>query len=305
MNATKLLPALFALTALTIGCNAIGAPASPSPQAPTPAAPTPAAPTPAAPTPGAPSPTPPADPPATGPADLSGRDFLSVDVRVGGEPLTLVPNTRIRLSFQDGQLGASAGCNHFGATYRIDGDRLLVDGGSMTEMGCDGPRHAQDDWLFGFLGADPTFTLSGNDLVLTVDDADTTITLLDTEVAEPDQPLTDRTWNLTSIITGDAVSSVPADVIANILFKADGSLDVRPGCNTGGGTYAVEGDTITFGDIFLTRMACMGAPGQVEQWVLDVLSAEGGVTYAIDADSLTLTAGELGLQFTAATDLGG
>ena len=72
---------------------------------------------------------------------------------------------------------------------------------------------------------------------------------------------------------------MPGDAIATIVFNSDRSVDVRPGCNSGGGDYTVDGTTITFGDIFLTRMACMEPFMQVEQAVLDVLSAEGGVTY--------------------------
>jgi heat shock protein HslJ len=209
-----------------------------------------------------------------------------------------VPNTVIRIGFHNGQISASAGCNTFGGGYRLDGDRLTVDGGAMTEMGCDQPRHVQDDWLFGFLGADPQLAIDGDNLVLTSADGTTKITLLDREVAEPDQPLTGRTWTLSSIITGETVSSVPAGIVANIEFMDDGSVMLNPGCNSAGGRYAVDGDSITFTDLATTDMACMGAAGQVEAAVLSVLNGQS-VTFSIDAGTLTLMAGDLGLQFTA------
>lgn len=286
MNTKSIGLLLLALT--FVACA--GTPPGSSP-APTPRAPTPGTPTPGPSTPG------PSTPPANGAnAGPDGRDFLSIRVTDGDAPRPLVPGTVIRLGFADGRLSASAGCNIFGATYRLDGDVLIVDGGAMTEMGCDDARFAQDDWLFGLLGARPTLTLDGNDLTLT--SGTTTIELLDREVAEPDQALVGPTWTLSSIITGDAVSSVPAGVVATLVFNADGSVAVNPGCNSGGGTYLVEGDSLRFGDIVTTRMACLGPIMDVEAAVLDVLAADT-VTFEIDADVLTLSAGDMGLQFTA------
>src|SRR3990172_6688727 len=93
---------------------------------------------------------------ATAPGgSLDGREFLSTSVTDGGAVRQLVPGTRISLRFDDDRIGASAGCNIMGGTYRLDGGRLLVEGGAMTEMGCDEARSAQDNWLFGFLGSDP------------------------------------------------------------------------------------------------------------------------------------------------------
>jgi heat shock protein HslJ len=237
-------------------------------------------------------------PPNTMPAGLAGRSFVSVRVTDGDDDFPLVPGTRIDLSFIDG-LGARAGCNHLFGRYRIDGDRLLVDQMGMTEMGCEPPLMAQDQWLIAFLSSGPTFALNGNDLLLT--SGDVTITLLDREIAEPDQPLQNITWGLTSLITGDAVSSVPLGVMPTLLFRDDGTLELNTGCNSGGGSYTVEGDRLVLRDIVLTDMACAGAAGQVEQAVVSVLGVEG-LSLAIDGTSLTLMAGNNGLQYSAAVD---
>jgi heat shock protein HslJ len=217
---------------------------------------------------------------------------------VGAAPFALVPNTRIRLTFgADGNLSANAGCNIMGGTYVLDGNRIVWTGGGTTEMGCDDQRFAQDDWLAAFLGSGPTFVLNGNDLTLT--SGDTVITLLDREVAEPDQPLAGPTWLLASIITGDVVSSIPAGVTATMTFNADGSVDIHYGCNSGGGQYAVDGDSIAFSQLIQTEMACAGAAGQVESAVVAVIG-QGSVTFTVDAGSLTLMSADgNGLQFIA------
>jgi len=124
------------------------------------------------------------------------------------------------------------------------------------------------------------------------------LTLVDKEIATPDQPLEGTSWILDGIVSGDAVSSVPAGVTAAIQL-ANGRVDVNAGCNTGGGTVEVTADTLTFGPIGTTRMACEPGAMAVETAVLSVLSSAVG--YTIDADVLTLKAGAAGLTFRAAT----
>ena len=99
-------------------------------------------------------------------------------------------------------------------------------------------------------------------------------------------------------MSGDAVSSVPVGVTAAIQI-ADGRIQVNAGCNTGGGIVEVAADTITFGPIGLTKMACRPDVMTVETAVMTVLSGTAG--YTIDADALTLTAGDRGLVFHAAS----
>ena len=93
--------------------------------------------------------------------DLDGRTFLSVEVTGA----TLVPQTQVQLSFKDGKVGASAGCNGMGGEYEVGGGTLKVDSLAMTEMGCDPPRHEQDTWLSQLLTGRPTIQLDGDTLV--------------------------------------------------------------------------------------------------------------------------------------------
>lgn len=226
---------------------------------------------------------------------LDGRQFLSISVTEQGAVRQLVPGTRITIRFADGQLSASAGCNIMGGAYRIEGERLRVDAASVTEIGCDPARHAQDEWLFAFLGSAPTFR-PGNDLVL--ESGGTIIRLLDRTVAEPDLPLVGPTWTVVSIISGDAVSSVPGGVVASLEFQADGRVRIAAGCNDGGAQVTVESGTLRFAEIVLTKRACPGAEGQLEAAVLAVLRADA-IDFRIDGQVLDLCAEERGLQLQA------
>jgi heat shock protein HslJ len=229
--------------------------------------------------------------PNPSPATLDGHTYLSTDLRGA----VLVPETQIRLTFADGNLNAHGGCNMMGGTYSIDGDRLTTTQMFMTEMACDEPRQQQDEWLARFLG-DVTFTLAGDTLTLT--DGTARLTLVDKEIATPDQALEGTRWVLDGLVSGDAVSSVPVGVTASIQI-ASGHVDVMAGCNTGGSTIEVTADTLTFGPIALTRMACEAGEMQVESAVIAVLSDD--VSYTIDADVLTLNAGEVSLVFRASS----
>jgi heat shock protein HslJ len=226
---------------------------------------------------------------------LTGREFLSNGITDGGAAFQLVPGTRVRLSFTDTSLTASGGCNTFGGTYRIEGGRLLIDGGAMTEMGCDDARDKQDQWLFAFLGSKPATTLAGTDL--TLDNGRTIMRLVDRTIAEPDLNIVGPTWTVTSIIEGDAVSSVPAGATATLVFANDGSVQVNAGCNRGRGSWAAQGTGITFREVVLTKMACDGQGGALETAVLAVINA-GSVQAAIRVNVLTLQAGGRGLQLT-------
>jgi heat shock protein HslJ len=229
--------------------------------------------------------------PAVAPT-LDGRVFLSTAVTENGADRPLVAGTRVRLGFGDGSLTASAGCNTMGGDVRLDAGALVLDGGAMTEMGCDAERHAQDTWLFDFLAGRPTVQLAADELAL--QSGETIIRLLDREVAEPDLDPTGTLWTVDSIITGDAVSSVPAGVSATLRLLPGGDVALDTGCNTGGGRFAIEGTIIRFSDLVLTKRACDGAAGAIEGAVLAVFGADA-IAWSVDAASLTLQAGLAGL----------
>ncbi|UWZ34128.1 META domain-containing protein [Dactylosporangium roseum] len=226
-----------------------------------------------------------------------GRTFLSTSVTEQGQPRPLVGSTRIELRFDPkGRLVVRAGCNHIAGGARLDGDKLVVEELSMTEMGCDPPRHEQDRWVTAFLGGRPAWRLDGTELVL--EGGGTRIVLTDREVADPDRPLAGPRWAVDTLITGEVAGSVPAGLLAYLSFDADGTVTGFGGCNDLGGRYSVSGGGITFTDLVTTRKACPGEPSAVESAMTAVL--RGTVTFTIEAGHLTLTHPDgKGLRLTA------
>lgn len=233
--------------------------------------------------------------PASAP-QLAGKEYVAAKVTDGGQDRPLVPGSKLRLSFSASDIGASAGCNHMGGTYRIDGGRLIVDDLGTTDMGCDPDLMAQDQWLSELLGTGPAISIVVNDLVLQA--GSVSITFVDREVAEPDAKLVGPTWTVESIITGDAVASVPAEPVATLVFREDGTLEVNAGCNRGSGTWEAVAGGIEVGPLLLTKMACEKDGASLESAVLSVLET-GTIGAQIDSSLMTLTAGNQGLMLRA------
>lgn len=237
------------------------------------------------------------DGPALAPA------YLSVDVTEGGEARPLVEGTQIQLSFDEGRVGATLGCNSMGGTYRLDGDVLVVDEGlSMTEMGCDPERHAQDEWFAGVLTSRPTLALDGTTLTVTA--GDTVVTFQDREVAEPDRELVGTRWQIDGFLEGagpdGTAMAMAVDEPGVLELRDDGLVVGSDGCNgfgyatgadgqvTDGLRHQVDGDRVTFTGSPVSEMkACDDLVDYVER-ARAVLS--GTVTWEIDADRLTLVA---------------
>ncbi|WP_084671253.1 META domain-containing protein [Sporichthya polymorpha] len=243
----------------------------------------------------------------SGPGPSAGTpdgEFLSTSVTENGKPKKLVKGTSVSLRFADGAVSAQAGCNTMSGPVRFADGKLVVDDLAMTEMGCPGEgRHEQDQFVAAFLTARPAYTYDGTTLDLSTDSV--RMVFGPREQVQPDLPLEGTRWNVTHLTSGparDAADDPNAAVSAGMappkafLEFADGRVTGNDGCNRLFGDATVSGDTITFGPIATTKMACPGVEGTDR--VLAVLT--GDVTWKIDHRILTLTnaAGD-GLQLEA------
>lgn len=234
---------------------------------------------------------------------LEGQTFRATEV-VGRE---LVPDTEIVLTFADGNLSASAGCNQMIGGYELDGSTLRWTQPGTTMMGCEPELAAQDAWLSELLegGVDVGDETVVDDVVqgFVLRSSDLSIGF-DAEASADDgdgsasDAILGRSWTLVSILDGETASSVPAEVEPPTLEIADdGATTVFAGCNRGRTDVTVSDDatTMTFAPMALTRMACPDPAGSIEATVTQVL--DGEVALSVAGDELTLTKGEAGLVF--------
>ncbi|MFC4853529.1 META domain-containing protein [Actinophytocola glycyrrhizae] len=219
------------------------------------------------------------------PDPLRGRAFVAMAVTEDGKPKQLAPDTELSVQFtDDGRLMARAGCNTMQGQVDTTGGTLTVDGGlSMTEMGCDAPRHEQDEFVAGVLGADPKWELTDGRLTIR-----TGTTVFDmAEKDETTRDLTGTTWVLDTQLDGEVASSMPAGA-PEVTLVFDGEKVVADThCNGYTAEYTIAGDTITFTPGMSTLMACAPEIMRGEQAVADALRGE--VTYELTADRLTFT----------------
>src|SRR3989304_3783039 len=95
-------------------------------------------------------------------ATLDGRTFLPTSVTKDSIERPLVATTRIRLTLADGRLGASAGCNIYGADYSISDGHLVARGGSMSARGWALSPSARGVPSAGFNGLTPSITFDSD-----------------------------------------------------------------------------------------------------------------------------------------------
>lgn len=187
--------------------------------------------------------------------------------------------------FDSAELTVSAPRSRHTAGYRIEDDVLTVE--PLTQSSC---RLVYcNPQLLDLIQSQPTVTLAGGELTLT--SLERSVTLTESDVAEADATLTDRTWVLESIADGREFLALPGGLESTLMFGGiDGTLLVDYGCNTGGGDVRVTDSTIEISSVSTTQNPCPPPPDlNVEQAVQAVLLDDGPLAYVIDGSVLTIT----------------
>jgi heat shock protein HslJ len=230
--------------------------------------------------PAASSPTATSTPAARAPASrngFEGKTFESTKV-IGFE---LAKGTTVQLSFADGRLAASAGCNTMSGTYTYEDGTLTQNGPvATTQMACPDLPANQDKWLADLLAGGVTAELVGD--TLTISNGDATVTL---ESAAPAglPPVVGPNWELTGYGTNSgAETSVPAGATPpSLKLKEDDTVDFYTGCNHGSGPAKFADGFVTFGPLRTTRAACPPGQSATEQAFLAVVK-EGKAAAGFD-----------------------
>ena len=199
-------------------------------------------------------------------AVLESASFVSTQV----EGHDLVPDSTIRLGFDDETMSVWAGCNtHFGAFTVEDGVLRWSDEPAATMMACDEDHAVQDEWLRDLFTRGVTATTDGADLELVSDD----VTITMGSVPEADlQTLLGRTWSVVGTISDGATTRLPPRVrTPRLVVGADGLSRLDTGCNTGRTRVSVDEVSVTFATPTTTRAACPEPASAVEETVLAVV----------------------------------
>ena len=237
-------------------------------------------------------------------SDLDGQTFVATDV-TGSH--TIAPDSTITLSFEGGSVSANAGCNTMVGRYTLVGGKLTAPQLASTMMACDEALMQQDTWLAAMLAAGPSYTLAGDTLTL----SDGTDTVVLGPAPSGAAVLESTGWKVTDMQTitsqANTMTAVDPTLRAWLRFRA-GEVAGNNSCNLLGGPVEIGDDTLTFGALRQTLIACEGASGELEGFISQVL--QGRTTYTISAGGGTKflmimsTAGTKGLGLTADDSVG-
>ncbi|CAM5498974.1 hypothetical protein SAVIM338S_03582 [Streptomyces avidinii] len=200
-----------------------------------------------------------------------------------------------------GQATGNYGCNGFTAALAFDtSSTVTVTPGSSTEMACEDMAF---ETAFGKLFRGRLTIERGSAEEVTLKAPGGNAIALTSKPRTPDAPLVATAWTVNSLVDGAGAASVPAGAegAARFTVGADGSASGSLGCNRFNAPATVEGDSLIFGPLTTTRMACEGPAGDLER-TLTELFGSGPLRWKVNGDALDLTADTgKGLTATAAS----
>lgn len=258
---------------------------------------------------------------------LVGTTWQWVETVYGDESVVAASDpSRYTLLFDEsGQVAVTFDCNGGGGTYTVDGSSLIFGAMVSTLMAC--PEGSQDSIFAKDLGEVYSFVIQDGHLFLSLKldsgimefapasegaaspTAEATMEPTEEATQEPTAEATEEATEEASEEVGSELAgtswqwqqSVYEDdtVVAStdpsrytLTFNADGSLNAQLDCNSGRGTYTVDGANLTLGPIASTRMGC---PADTQDGIF-ALDLEKVVSYAFADGNLHLTLADGGVM---------
>ncbi len=200
-------------------------------------------------------------------------------VSFGDEPT--VTDSIVTLNFgEDARVFGSAGCNNYGGPYTFNNNDITFGMLISTMMACQEDITAQEIAFFAALDAATSYEISQDTLIIYYDDSEQM-------VFENAIKLIGTQWILTVFDGADPL----ADTTITLEFDEEGRAFGSSGCNSYGGSFTVEDDTLAFGMMTSTMMACLQDNiMQQEQAYLQALNAT--VRYEIFGNRLIIVYGD-------------
>ena len=213
-------------------------------------------------------------------------------VNAEGETVDALADAAPTLSFADGQLSGSDGCNSFSGSATISDGAVEFGPLASTAMACIGPVGEQAAAFQAALGQAVGYQVT-DDGMLELGDADGNIVA--TFVVQEVPALVGTTWSATGVNNGrGGVQSLAAGTEITALFGEDGTLSGNDGCNDYNASYTVDGDSIAIAMGPSTLMAC---PEEIMTQASAYQAALGNATtFSISGDRLELRDADGALQ---------
>lgn len=208
---------------------------------------------------------------ATGAYALLNSQWQLTAMGTAGAPAEIAADTVITLEFPTAQdVTGYGGCNGYSGTYQADDEHIRFAEVIATLMACEDSVVMEQELLFfDLLPLMTQHEVGDGQLTLTSEDG-----LQQMQFVPSGAYALRRTrWQLTSFTSGGETMTPLEGTPITLEFSTQTDTGGSGGCNSFGGTYAVEDDTITFGNLFSTMMACADeAVMDQEAWFFETLA---------------------------------
>ncbi|RUA18112.1 MAG: hypothetical protein DSY55_00790 [Clostridia bacterium] len=205
--------------------------------------------------------------------DLTGQIWqLNGYVTTAGEVEKALNGAPSTIQFdEDGRFSGNTGCNSFFGVYKLDGKALSLDVRGVTLRACTVLQADQETAILNALKKIQEYQIQENSLTLL--DANGVVFL--SYFLLPNSKLIGTAWHLTALNSGKSgmISNLVTERIAMTLDN-NNQVSGNAGCNNYFGSYQIHGESLTFGVIAATEMACPEPEGvmETESAFLDMLS---------------------------------
>ncbi len=187
------------------------------------------------------------------------------------------------LKGETGMINGKSGCNSFGASYKLDKDRIQISRGMGTLMACDAESmKLENDFLKALEQQNFTIETKGN-----------AVTFLNSKKEKVMVFEVQDEKSIWSFINGKKWKLIQMDRVGKDYGKAYITFDVKNqkvygngGCNNFFGTFSTADNNISFSGLGSTRMACMNDESMhTEGKIMEYLS-EKTVSYDVADQTL-------------------
>ena len=204
----------------------------------------------------------------------------------GGKPTAALSDVAVTAFFSgSGALTGSAGCNTYQASYTTNKDSLTIKQPSSTLKACDSPAGVmeQEQRYLAGLPSVATFTVAGPTLQLFNRDG-AVFAIYQAKPPSQEVPLVGTSWYLQDFKTDTgALVAVTNPRDYTLAFAPDGHMTIRADCNSGTGSYSVDGGNISIKVLEMSQATCN--PSSLWQQYLNALTQ--ATTYQQTSGTLT------------------
>ena len=201
---------------------------------------------------------------------------------------SVLEDASVTLNFDGESLTGNDGCNHFGGSFTIDGNKLSIGDDLMsTLMACEGPIMQQAGEVTQALRETQSFKVENDQLIL-MDESNNKVAVFQLQ----SQELAGSSWLVSYVNTGSSEGVVSSSSIQaaqqTLLFDKDGKISGNAGCNDYFANYKVNGSGLLFSAIGSTKMFC--GEGLMAEETAFLAALEKASSYHITANSLQIFA---------------